>query len=314
MANVLLIDSDRPLVDELMEVLQARGASVHATGDGNEGLNQARDSVPDVIMLCVELDRGSGYSICNKLKKDRELAPIPLILTSAQATVETFEQHKKLRTRAEVYLKKPFQLDEALELIGRYTELTSASDSDARADSSREANDEFEAELADLASELEGDNEMGELNAQDVNLIQGTSKPSESPRHDASGAGPDAVTPGPERRELDALRHEISEYETIATRAQAEAQHHKAQLEQLRGEVHTLQNEKQVLSDKLGELVEKVKSLASERDAAESALRSAEERGSSSVLHEETARKVREKAKRAVDIAMQLINETGLAR
>jgi DNA-binding response OmpR family regulator len=40
------------------------------SGDGKEGLELARVDRPDAIVLCVELPKMSGYSICNKLKKD----------------------------------------------------------------------------------------------------------------------------------------------------------------------------------------------------------------------------------------------------
>src|SRR5688572_1613902 len=60
----------------------------------------------------------SGYSICNKLKKDNDLKGIPLIITSKEATPETFAQHKKLKTRAEDYLIKPFSDAELIEKIG----------------------------------------------------------------------------------------------------------------------------------------------------------------------------------------------------
>jgi len=36
----------------------------------------------------------SGYSVCNKLKKDESLRTIPLVVISAEATPETFEQHR----------------------------------------------------------------------------------------------------------------------------------------------------------------------------------------------------------------------------
>lgn len=109
MPHVLIIDSEAPVADSIKASLESRGATVHVTGDGAQGLEYARGNAVDAIVLCVELNRGSGYSVCNKLKKDAQLSTVPLVLTSSQATEETFEQHKKLRTRAEAYLRKPFE-------------------------------------------------------------------------------------------------------------------------------------------------------------------------------------------------------------
>lgn len=106
--NILLVENDTALARELQTALEAGGFGVRVTGDGKEALDLAFDLSPDCIVLCVELPRMSGYSVCNKLKKDDALRNIPLVITSAEATPETFEQHRKLRTRAEDYLIKPF--------------------------------------------------------------------------------------------------------------------------------------------------------------------------------------------------------------
>jgi CheY-like chemotaxis protein len=91
MAGVLIIDSESAVAKELDDAFKGKGADTHVTGDGSEALQLARSHKPDLIVLCVELSRGSGYSVCNKLKKDAGLSSIPLILTSSQATEETFE-------------------------------------------------------------------------------------------------------------------------------------------------------------------------------------------------------------------------------
>src|SRR5512136_2768747 len=120
--TILLIESDQPFARELSAALEASGFGVRVSGDGKEGLDLARDLRPDAVVLCVELPRMSGYSVCNKLKKDESLRTIPLVVISAEATPETFEQHRKLKTRAEEYLIKPFPpsalVEKLAELVG----------------------------------------------------------------------------------------------------------------------------------------------------------------------------------------------------
>lgn len=118
MGGILLIDAEQPFADQLTGSLTGRGFSVKLLDDGKDGLDYARDNKPDLIILCVELPKMSGYSICNKLKKDNDLKGIPLIITSKEATPETFAQHKKLKTRAEDYLIKPFSDGELVDKIG----------------------------------------------------------------------------------------------------------------------------------------------------------------------------------------------------
>ena len=125
MGGILLIDAEQPFADNLAGSLKGRGFQVKLLDDGKDGLDFAKDSRPDLIVLCVELPKMSGYSICNKLKKDNDLKNIPLIITSKEATPETFAQHKKLKTRAEDYLIKPFSDGELIDKIGSLIALPS---------------------------------------------------------------------------------------------------------------------------------------------------------------------------------------------
>jgi CheY-like chemotaxis protein len=125
MAGILFIDAEQPFADQTSTALRSRGFTVTLMDDGKEGLDVATRDRPDLIVLCVELPKMSGYSICNKLKKDNDLKGIPLIITSKEATPETFAQHKKLKTRAEDYLIKPFSEDDLFEKIGALIALPS---------------------------------------------------------------------------------------------------------------------------------------------------------------------------------------------
>ncbi len=105
--SVLIIDADEAFAEELAATFQANGTEASTTGDGKLGLDLARINLPTAIVLCVELPRMSGYSVCAKLKKDDALKSVPVLITSSEATPETFEQHRKLKSRAEAYVKKP---------------------------------------------------------------------------------------------------------------------------------------------------------------------------------------------------------------
>lgn len=162
MSEILLIDAEQPFANEMVSALSARGFSVKQLEDGKEGLEYARDHRPDLIVLCVELPKMSGYSICNKLKKDNDLKGIPLIITSKEATPETFAQHKKLKTRAEDYLIKPFDEGALLEKIGGLIELPAA----PAAGAAQGGDDAFDALDA-----FDGEEEM-RLDEADLDAIQ----------------------------------------------------------------------------------------------------------------------------------------------
>ena len=123
--RILLIDSDEGFAEKLSIAVQAHGFAATVATDSEQGLSIAKDENPDLIVVCVEAQPTNGYMLCTRLKKDEQLKSIPVILTSSHATADSFEKHKKLKTRAEEYLIKPFApeavLEKASQLLGIHT-------------------------------------------------------------------------------------------------------------------------------------------------------------------------------------------------
>ncbi|MCP4498566.1 MAG: response regulator [Deltaproteobacteria bacterium] len=174
MSEILLIDAEQPFAGELITTLEGVGFSVEQMEDGKAGLSHAKLSIPTLIVLCVELpNRMSGYSICNKLKKDAELKKIPLIITSSEATPETFAQHKKLKTRAEDYLIKPFSPQDLLDKVGELIELPSGGGGEEEISLDSLVDDESPEDALDALGGL-GDDELSlDALGDDDNLLDG---------------------------------------------------------------------------------------------------------------------------------------------
>jgi len=120
--RVLIIESDLAFAATLRQALEARGVEVDTTADGKRGVELAHAKPPAAVVLAVELgDRlTGGFTWCNKFKRDDALKAIPLLLTSSLATEQTFEQHRKLKTRADDYLLKPFGPRDLLDRLDPY--------------------------------------------------------------------------------------------------------------------------------------------------------------------------------------------------
>jgi DNA-binding response OmpR family regulator len=120
--RILLIDSDEGFAQGLSSAIKARGFAATLATNSEQGMSLAKQENPDLIVVCVEAQPTNGYMLCTRLKKDDQLKAIPIILTSANATPDSFEKHKKLKTRAEEYLIKPFapqaMLEKASQLLG----------------------------------------------------------------------------------------------------------------------------------------------------------------------------------------------------
>src|SRR6266436_3530478 len=125
--KVLVFESDAAFAGELRNELGKLGCATSVVDDGNLGLQQAASDRPDLILLSIELPRMNGFSVCNKLKKDPSLKDVPLIIMSSESSDETFEQHRKLRTRAEDYVHKPIAFGELLEHMRPFVQLENGS-------------------------------------------------------------------------------------------------------------------------------------------------------------------------------------------
>lgn len=158
--KVLVFESDPAFAGELRSEFGKLGCSTIVVDDGNLGLQQAAQERPDLILLAIELPRMNGFSVCNKLKKDPNLKDVPLIIMSTESSDETFEQHKKLRTRAEDYVHKPIAFGELLQHIQGFVLLApQASDSDTAI----VIDDEIEVGSTDYLGDESGGELSGEL-------------------------------------------------------------------------------------------------------------------------------------------------------
>src|SRR5947208_2821232 len=136
--RILVIDSDESFANVLAAAISKRGLTPLTATNSEHGMTLAKQENPDLIVVCVEAQPTNGYMLCTRLKKDEKLKSTPVILTSANATPDSFEKHKKLKTRAEDYLIKPFPasalVDKASQLLG--VEIAAAGDAAADDDES----------------------------------------------------------------------------------------------------------------------------------------------------------------------------------
>src|SRR5499427_3317455 len=105
----LAIEPDTDTANQIRRLLEPKGFKVENISNGDEAIEWGRSNKPSLIILSVE-PRKVGYAICNKLKRSPSLREVPLVLISSEETLATFEQHKKLKSRADEYLLKPLDV------------------------------------------------------------------------------------------------------------------------------------------------------------------------------------------------------------
>ena len=85
MSSVLVVDDQKVPRVAVAAMLNSAGYSVTMAASGREGLERARDSCPDVVVLDLQMPEMDGFEVVERLKQDPLTAPIPILLLTAQA-------------------------------------------------------------------------------------------------------------------------------------------------------------------------------------------------------------------------------------
>ena len=111
MSKILVIDDEEWLREMIRLALEQQGYEVIEATDSTEGVTQAREQLPDLILCDVNMDKaGAGYTTLAKLREDATTAAIPFILMTGLADAAGMRHGMDLG--ADDYLPKPFKVDE----------------------------------------------------------------------------------------------------------------------------------------------------------------------------------------------------------
>lgn len=76
---ILIIDDDKDLREILSVKLQSSGFRVVEAPDGQSGIQKAKETRPDLILLDVRMPGMTGIEVLAKMKADSELAGLKVI-------------------------------------------------------------------------------------------------------------------------------------------------------------------------------------------------------------------------------------------
>jgi signal transduction histidine kinase/DNA-binding response OmpR family regulator/ligand-binding sensor domain-containing protein len=102
---ILVVENSADVRDYIREALEPHYIVADAR-NGSEGIQKAKEIIPDLIISDIMMPGTDGYELCRTLKNDVNISHIPIILLTAKASEESIIQG--LETGADDYITKPF--------------------------------------------------------------------------------------------------------------------------------------------------------------------------------------------------------------
>jgi len=116
--RILVVDDEPAIVDLVRQLLMRRGHEIVTASDGDAALQAIYDLKPDLVVLDLMLPKLSGWEVCRRVKEDKEVRGIPILMLTARR--EDRDLVGGLELGADDYVKKPFS---TAELDARITAL-----------------------------------------------------------------------------------------------------------------------------------------------------------------------------------------------
>ena len=102
---ILVVEDSRDVRKYIRGPLEKLYTVIEAV-NGKEGIEKAREIIPDLIISDIMMPGADGYELCSVLKQDVLTCHIPIVLLTAKASEENVVQG--LETGADDYITKPF--------------------------------------------------------------------------------------------------------------------------------------------------------------------------------------------------------------
>jgi two-component system, OmpR family, alkaline phosphatase synthesis response regulator PhoP len=114
--KVLMIDDEELILLTTKLLLQQHNIETIATSRSQEGIELARTTAPDFILLDIMMPDMNGWEVLRSLQECESVRSIPVVIFTAGDFTATEEE---LRNRGVAgILRKPFHLRELLRILG----------------------------------------------------------------------------------------------------------------------------------------------------------------------------------------------------
>lgn len=110
MPRIVVAEDERDILELIRFVLEFNGFEVVTANNGEEAVQQALATMPDLVLMDVRMPRMTGHQACLALKANPRTQAIPVVFLSARGQEADIKQGLSLG--AADYILKPFSPEE----------------------------------------------------------------------------------------------------------------------------------------------------------------------------------------------------------
>src|SRR5690349_19810331 len=113
--RILVIEDEQNIRENIQELLEAKGYTVRVASNGKQGVLEAIDFRPNLIVCDVMMPKMDGYKVLEYVRKTSIVQNTPFIFLTAR--VDKSDVRQGMDLGADDYLTKPFTYKELLKAI-----------------------------------------------------------------------------------------------------------------------------------------------------------------------------------------------------
>lgn len=117
MARILIVDDSPSQLLGIQRIVEKLGHETITATDGAAGVDAAKASLPDLVLMDVVMPNLNGFQATRTLKREATTQHIPVVLVTTKD--QDTDRMWGMRQGAKAYITKPFSEDELSEVLER---------------------------------------------------------------------------------------------------------------------------------------------------------------------------------------------------
>jgi two-component system cell cycle response regulator DivK len=116
--KIFIVEDNQLNMKLFNDILSANDFEVLFTLDGFEAFDMIKESMPDAILMDIQLHGISGFDIIREIKSDNDLKEIPIIAVTAFVMKD--DKQKILNSGCAAYVSKPISIKPFIEIVNKF--------------------------------------------------------------------------------------------------------------------------------------------------------------------------------------------------